>query len=83
MLSLYENDLPSDTEQIGVAVMQTWQRAKLWILQLPHADHDYFPNIRTLMLVMVTLPVTSCERERSISHLRLIKSTVCTTMKTH
>ena len=33
---------------------------------LPHADQDYFPNIHTLMLIMVTLPITSCECERSV-----------------
>ena len=47
---------------------------------LPHADKDYFPNIRTLMLIMVTIPITSCECERSFSLLRLVKSTLCTTM---
>lgn len=90
VLNLYEDDLPSsrslDTE------LDMWQ-AK-WrvcdanlakcidtpVKALPHADQDYFPNIRTLMLIMVTLPVTSCECERSISLLRLIKSTLLTTM---
>ena len=47
---------------------------------LPHADKDYFPNIRTLMLIMVTVPITSCECERSFSLLRLVKSTLRTTM---
>ena len=41
---------------------------------LHHIDSDYFPNIHTLMVLLVTLPVTSCESERSISLLQLIKS---------
>ena len=41
---------------------------------LHHIDSDYFPIIHTLMVLLVTLPVTSCESERSISLLRLIKS---------
>ena len=47
---------------------------------LPHADQDYFPNIHTLMLIMINLPITSCECERSISLLRFVKSTLRTTM---
>lgn len=47
---------------------------------LPHADKDYFPNIRSLMLLMITFPVTNCECERSISLLRLVKCTLRTTM---
>ena len=47
---------------------------------LPHADQDYLPNIPTLMLIMIALPITSCECERSISLLRLVKSTSRKTM---
>ena len=36
---------------------------------LDHADCDFFPNINTLLCIMGTLPVTSCECERSISML--------------
>ena len=38
---------------------------------LVHVDKDYFPNICSLMMIMVTIPVTSCEW--SISLLRLVK----------
>ena len=34
-----------------------------------HADCDFFPNIHTLLCIMGTLPVTSCECECSISML--------------
>ena len=47
---------------------------------LHHIDSDYFPNIHTLMVLLVTLTVTSCESERSISLLRLIKSRLRSTM---
>ena len=36
---------------------------------LDHADCDFFPNIHTFLCIMGTLPVTSCECERSISML--------------
>ena len=48
---------------------------------LGHADKDYYPNIRSFMMIMVTLPVTSCECERSISLLRLVKSNLRSTMR--
>ena len=45
------------------------------IKALAHADTDAFPNIRTLLALGCTLPVTSVEAERSFSVLRLIKIT--------
>ena len=47
---------------------------------LAHTDHDYFPNIHTLMVILATLPVTSCECERSISMLKLVKNPLRSTM---
>ena len=90
VLQLYEDDLPS-SHSLDVE-LELWQ-AK-WkdsddalvedlntpVKVLPHVDKDYFPNIRSLMLIMITIPVTSCECERSISLLRLVKSTLRTTM---
>ena len=32
---------------------------------LHHIDSDYFPNVHTLKVLLATLPVTSCESERS------------------
>ena len=45
---------------------------------LGHIDYDYFPNIHTL--IVTTLPVTSCECERSISMLKRVKTALCSTM---
>jgi len=47
---------------------------------IPYAEKDFFPNIRVLLSIMATLPVTSCECEHSISMLRLIKTPVRSTM---
>jgi hypothetical protein len=41
---------------------------------LDHADIDVFPNIHTLLRIGCTLPVGSCEAERSFSCLRRIKT---------
>ena len=38
-----------------------------------------YPNIYTLSVIMATLPVTSCECERSISMLQHIKSSLRST----
>ena len=38
------------------------------------ADEDVFPNIRVLLIIACTIPVSSCEAERSFSALRRIKS---------
>ena len=48
---------------------------------LSHTDADYFSNIHTLIMILGTLPVTSCESERSISILlKRIKSALRSTM---
>ena len=47
---------------------------------LSHTDKDFFPNIHVLLNIMASLPVTSCECERSISMLRLIKTPLRSTM---
>lgn len=48
---------------------------------LRQMDGDLFPNMYILMKILCTLPVTSCECERSISALRQLKSYMRTTMK--
>ena len=40
----------------------------------------FFPHIHALLVLMATLPVTSCECERSISMLGLVKSPFRSTM---
>ena len=41
---------------------------------LEHADEDIFPNIRILLRIGCTLPVGSCEAERSFPCLRRVKT---------
>ena len=41
---------------------------------IPFADKDFFPNIRVLLTIMATVPATSCDCERCISMLRLLKT---------
>lgn len=79
LLALYEDDLPPprclDVE------LELWQgrwgrnteEAKSLNTRV-HVDKDYYPNICSLMMIMVTIPVTSCECERSITLLRLVKT---------
>ena len=40
---------------------------------LQFADRDFSPNIHTLLRLIRTLPVTSCENERTFSALRRLK----------
>lgn len=44
---------------------------------LPCADNNYYPNIHSLIVILTTLPITSCENERSISMLQLVKTALC------
>ena len=82
VLKMYGDDLPSSksfpselhlwlhkwSSQAEVAsALNTPENA------LKHAG-DFFPNIKVLLKIMGTLPVTSCDCERSISMLLLIKT---------
>ena len=46
---------------------------------LRHAT-SMFPNIKVILTILCTLPVTSCSSERSFSGLKRIKSSLRTTM---
>ena len=43
-------------------------------------DDDFFPNVRELLTVSCTLPVTSAECEHSVSRLRYLKTYLRSTM---
>ena len=50
---------------------------------LQACDRWTFPNIRVLLHIALTIPVTSCESERSFSQLKLLKSYCRSTMSAH
>jgi len=52
----------------GLDVPETMKAA------LPHADVDAFPNIRMLLFLGMTFPITSAEAERSFSLFRRLKT---------
>ena len=79
----FPDDLPSpstiDQE------LQLWQGFSAPVPDSPrealhHAAEAMFPNINILLRLVCTLPVTSCECERSVSVLRRLKSYLRTTM---
>ena len=70
-LDLWQNTGSSDSE---ATELDTPEKV------LPAADHDYYPNIHTLIVILATLPITSCECEWSISMLRLVKTALRSTM---
>ena len=47
---------------------------------LNECDSRLFPNVYILLKIICTIPVTSCEAERSFSTLRQIKPFLRTTM---
>ena len=90
ILELYENDLPSFA--CFNSELDLWQQK--WkatpelaaMLNTPEktlarTDCDFFPNVHTVLCIMGTLPVTSCECEHLINMLRLIKPLLRSTMK--
>ena len=85
VMDLYEDELPSPasfdieldmwtsrwTAESNKSVVENLSSP---VSVLLHTDLDYFPNIYKLMIIMTTIPVTSCECEQSISLFRLVKS---------
>lgn len=77
----YEEDLPSP-ELINTEVVR-WQLhcqnnsikvGDNLTSTLDKCDRDIFPNINTLLRIAATLPVTTCECERSFSCLRRLNT---------
>ena len=89
VLKMYCDDLPSSKS--FQSELHLWQHK--WSSQaevasalntpekaLNHADGDIFPNIQVLLKIMGTLPVASCDCERSISVLCSIRTPLRSTM---
>jgi hypothetical protein len=78
-----------DHPSIVKAELERWQRK--WIDNdipkpssaietLPFCDDIFFPNIRRLILILATLPITTATAERSFSTLRRLKTYLRSTM---
>eukprot|EP00731_Ephydatia_muelleri_P018054 Em0011g94a len=89
VLQLYKDDLPSvkafhseldlwrtkwKSETVRAKQLDTPTKA------LSFGDKDYFPNIYVILVISATLPVTNYECERSISMLKLLKTSLRSTM---
>ena len=83
-LQFWQQDFPKQSSSLP-AELKEWQyfwRQYTPTLQLPgnliecvkYADEDMYPNIRVLLIIGCTLPVSSAEAEPSFSGLRRIKS---------
>ena len=79
-VDFYESDLPHSV--MFTTEYQMWMRKwkqsdsstevpKKLVDVLQGCDGTAFPNIRVLLQLALTLPITSCESERSFSHLKL------------
>ena len=89
IVQLYEDDLPSllslDAEldlwlHHWKAEPQLASELSTPCKTLQFADKDFYPNINVFLRIMATIPVTSCECERSISFLGWIKTSLRSTM---
>ena len=91
LLEFYEDDLPSSRSfESELNLWQNYWNTEEHLMTadrlntpekvLNHTDKDMYPNIHAITIVIATLPVTSCECERSISMLRFIKSSLRNTM---
>lgn len=82
VVETYKEDLPNH----ALVTSEIWRWRTKWnkedvkdqpsTLQsaLLNCDPDYFPNIHTLLRIVCTLPVTSCENERANSVLKNLKT---------
>ena len=73
-LELWKNYWSSETCKADAEALNTPEKA------LKQLDKDLYPNIYMLLTLAATVLVTSCECERSISMLRLIKTSLRSTM---
>ena len=88
LASLYQGDLPAPLSL--QTELHCWKHKWIHVKtdDLPESpiealnkcDSRLFPNISTLLRIMSTIPVTSCEAERTFSALRQLKPFLRTTM---
>jgi len=81
-LLFYEDDLPIPTSLRSEVILwhRKWCNVKQdarpdnFVEAAKQADWDFYPNVRKLLIIGCTLPVGSCEAERSFSFFRRIKT---------
>ena len=86
LVDLYKDDLPSP--QLFSSEFQRWKimvqngriAADSCASSLKACDPDDFPNLYMLLKIAATLPVTTCECERSISTMRRLNNYMRCTM---
>ena len=90
-LMFWDKDLQSVTSRELKSELLEWKRTSTRLIEknckpeslletYTIADGDVFPDIKTLLHIGCTLPVTSSEAERSFSGLRRIKTYMRSTM---
>ena len=90
-LLFWNSDLQSSSSNDLLAQLLEWKRACKKLVEngiTPDSlldtyritDEDIFPDVKTLLHIGCTLPVSSCEAERSFSGFRRIKSYMRSTM---
>lgn len=84
--------LPRDSEAVLEGELSIWKakwsREKEEGMKIPNCaievlkccDEDIFPTVRTLLQILITLPVSVASAERSFSSLKLVKSWLRTRM---
>ena len=60
----------SETDHVDVSLRDELRLAAT----LSEQHHQYYPNIRAILMLLISLPVGSCSCERSFSSLRRLKS---------
>ena len=86
--ALYANDLPSPSlvpDELHRWKLQFLNRKKAdipdsWAKAIQECDSCVFPNLYILLKIACTIPVTSCECERSFSALRRLHTYTRATM---
>lgn len=87
LISFYYDDLPYASRV--EAELDLWE--EYWATQKEHCpsnfsdtlrciDFDAFQNIKELLIILSTLPITSCECERSFSGMKRVKTCLRSTM---
>ena len=79
-ISSYNRISPVETQVCFRSSRNAASHTSTIIIALHQCHEDSFPNIRTLLLIACTLPMTTCENERANSQLKLLKACLRSTI---